>query len=189
MKTKNVEIIEKLNTTAREWVLHRNIREWNMLQLAAECGLTKRTLYKMIESKEKLIEDVILETIRAVQEDINLILTSGDNYRETLEEAAYKFPELLNILASSKIGEIYREYPGIEKAVIEKRNELVTGLCSYMQRGIEHSNIRPECEPESIVEYLQAITLYYLKQDLSIEIRRKKISASLNILFKGILND
>jgi len=68
MKYKDVRITDRVYSVASSHIFSTGLKRWHMEQLAEECGLTKRTLYKIVPNKEKMVEQVMLRFINSVQQ-------------------------------------------------------------------------------------------------------------------------
>lgn len=176
MKFNNKQSEQQVLKKAAEFLFRHGIRGWNMDQLAAEAGLAKNTLYRIIGSKEQLIERVILDYCRSGHSRIIEIIDRENGYMETLKAIVEEYPEHMNSLYADFLQEVLLEYPGLEKAVRSYRDEMTTRITDFIRRGIVEGYLREALQPETVFELLQAIILFYIKAgfnglDLSGKIR------------------
>ena len=61
MQKKSITHRKLVYEVARKFIFEMDIRAWSMDMLAAEADITKRTLYRIVPSKESLVEEVMLE--------------------------------------------------------------------------------------------------------------------------------
>ena len=66
MEQKHTIIKQKIDKAAEKIIFSYGIRGWNMSEFANEAGITKRTLYKYVNSKEELVENALLSFIKDV---------------------------------------------------------------------------------------------------------------------------
>jgi AcrR family transcriptional regulator len=158
-----------------------------MDELAAAAGITKRTLYKIIESREKLIGDIVIGFIQDVQEKISSIISGEKNYDAAARRVMAEFPLLTGRMNSPAMAGIFALYPDVEKLVIDRRNELTAGLTAFIDRGIESGFFRKHLNAPFIMQLLQAMVLYFTKVSNGEEAFSKNISAAFSALMRGIM--
>jgi AcrR family transcriptional regulator len=151
-----------LDKTA-ELLFRRGIKGWNMDQLSAEAGLAKNTLYRMIGSKEQLIERVILDYCRRGHLQMVGMIKREAGYLETLEVIAKEFPEHMNSLYADFMQEVFLEYPGVEKTVRGYRDDMTGQITDFIRRGIAEGYLREDLQPELLFELLQAMILSFVQ--------------------------
>lgn len=185
MKVYDKRIEERILNCTEELIFRRGLRGWNMDQLSAQAGVAKNTLYKIIQSKEQLVENVILNKIRSTQIEIKNILNDEKDYYTGLEKLFNQFPIMIS-LSSEVIREIYLEYPTIEEKVISQRTKLTQELLVYFQKGIKAGYLNQDLDPEILIQTLQALVLHFIKQEKDNANFEKKLQTSLGYIINGI---
>jgi len=71
MKSQNEHVIARVHEATVELLVSRGARGWNMDDLAANSGISKRTLYKIVISREAVVEKVVMD---GLQESMDKIL-------------------------------------------------------------------------------------------------------------------
>ena len=71
----------RINKAADELVFTYGVRGWNMNDCAQEAGITKRTLYRYIDSKEQLVEMVLKRFIRKTQLTLASALEKEEDFQ------------------------------------------------------------------------------------------------------------
>ena len=92
MKVKDALVEQRILDQARDLLLRRGLKGWNMDDLARASGLTKPTLYKIVSKKEKLIERVILDDIRSMLASMVEITEKERDYVEALSKILMEYP-------------------------------------------------------------------------------------------------
>jgi len=154
---------ERLYKQASDYVFQRGIKGWNMDDLASGAGVTKRTLYKAIPSKEQLIEEVVLRFVQDVQGRISQIIESEPDYFTAMEKIIGNFPLFVDRLNSKIMSDIFLEYPEIEEHVYQRRDELTARLVSFFKSGIDRGYLRKDVRPELVLQMFQAFVLYFIR--------------------------
>lgn len=186
MKINDRQIEQRIVERSAQIIFQRGIKGLNMDQLSAEVGVAKNTLYKMINSKEELIEKVILGYIRNVQAKVAGVMGEGLGYITALERMAGLFPELLNSLYADAMQEIFREYPSIEATVRAHRDEITGRIITFIRQGIADGVLRSDLTPELVFETLQAVVLHFIKSGAKGPELSGKLKLALSLLINGI---
>lgn len=177
-------IRDRIMKHATDYIFTYGIRGWNMNEFAAEVGITKRTLYKYVDSKETLVQHTLLDYIEQTQTTLMMYLEVAGSLEKGIPIMLRFFPELVTRMDAKIIKDIYKQYPMLEDAVIEKR-ELLTGkLVDYIKRLQNEGQIRLEVDAGVMIETMQALVLYHFR--MNPESMKEKLEASLNMLIYGI---
>ena len=163
MKFNDKQSEQRVLDKTAELLSRRGIRGWNMDQLAAEAGLAKNTLYRIIGSKEQLIERVMLNYCRSGHLRIINIIDREDGYMETLKAIMDEYPEHMNSLYADFFQEVFLEYPSLEKSMRSYRDEMTIRITDFIRRGIAEGYLRENLQAESVFELLQAIILFFVQ--------------------------
>lgn len=186
MKYNDVNIKQKILEKTTDLIAKKGIKGWNMDQLSNEVGLAKNTLYKIIGSKEVLIEKIILEYIRNVQKQILNVINIEKNYLMALDKIIILFPNLLNNLYTDSMQEIFIEYPSIEKNVRSNQDEITKSIINFIGKCIDEGIIRDDITKEFTFEIFQALVIHFIKSGVKGEDVSKKLESSFNCLIYGV---
>ncbi len=187
MKFNDQQSEQRVLEKAGEFLSRRGIRGWNMDELSAEAGLAKNTLYRIIGSKEKLIEHVVLENCYRGLSKMAEIIDREDSYMNTLEIIAAEFPEHMNNLYADFLFEVLLEYPNLEKVVRSHRDEMTVKITDFLYRGMTEGYLRKDIQPELVFEFLQAIVLFFVKSGIKGKELSDKIHEGFRSLIYGIV--
>lgn len=185
MNNKRHTTIEKINKAAQTLIFLYGIKGWNMDDFAKEAGVTKRTLYKYIDSKEKLVEEVLLSFIHNTQADLVMELADISDYSLGLEKILEIYPTMIMKMNSRVIQDIFRQYPTIEEHLIEKRLSFASDIKEYIKCGQRSGSIKEEVEVDRLIEIIQALIIYYSKSNP--EKFAERIKDSFKIVVYGII--
>ena len=187
MKVHDTELLERIIRLTGELIGRRGLKGWNMDLLAAEAGVAKNTLYKIITSKEDLIERVALHTIGSVQSQLAEIIREGDDYLETFEKLVAAFPRLLGTVGADSMREIFLEYPGVENSVRKHQDAVTDTIIDFIGRGIEAKILRDDVSAEFIFDLLRAIVLFQIGSGAAGEELSKNVETSFDCLARGLI--
>ena len=163
MRKKTVGLRDRACSKASDFVFQLGVSGWSMDDLATEIGVTKRTLYKFVSSKENVVEQVVIRFIQSVQDRIADCIASEPDYYAAMMKVIEIFPLLLDRLTSRTMQEIFLEYPNIEREVYNRREELTDRLIDFFRSGIEKGYLKSNLQPELVLQMYQAFVLYFIR--------------------------
>jgi AcrR family transcriptional regulator len=182
-KKKNTQ--EKINKAAQTLVFLYGIKGWNMDQCAKEAGVTKRTLYKYIDSKEKLVEKVLFDYIQNTQAALVQQLNNIPDFLTGLETILDIYPALIMKMNSRVIQDIFKQFPTIEEHLINKRLSFTADIKNYIQQGQRQGVVNSDVDADTIIEIMQSLIIYYSKSNP--EHFGEKIRESFRTVIYGII--
>jgi AcrR family transcriptional regulator len=185
INNKKQTTIEKINNAARTLIFLYGIKGWSMDDFAKEAGLTKRTLYMYIDSKEELVEKVLLEYVQNIQTDLMNQLAKIPGFLKGLETILHIYPAMIMKLNSRVIQDIFKQYPAIEEHLIEKRLNLTSDIKEYISNGQRQGFVKQEVDVGTVIEIMQSLIIYYSKCNL--ENFGEKIKESFKTVIYGII--
>jgi len=184
MKSCNAEIKERIIQTTRDFLQRHGLKGWNMDILAHEAGLAKNTLYKIIGSKEQLLEQVIISKMSQDLLNIEKIIEEEDEYMTAVNRMIEKFVDLTK--NNNIISKIYSEYPSMEKKIKSSRKEIIASICQFIKRGMEMSLVRDDLTPEFIFDLIEGTALHYFRAGLNGTEFEKAFQCAMDCLVNGL---
>jgi AcrR family transcriptional regulator len=147
---------QRIITAAREHFFAHGLRSVTMDDLAAELGMSKKTLYAEFPSKTDLLRAVLLDKFRSVEADLEHIMA---------QNSANALAELQQLLACMQghteeiqppfVRDIRREAPELFKLVESRRRELIQRYFGRIfDEGRREKIIRSDISTEIILEIL-----------------------------------
>lgn len=169
---------------ATELLQRHGLRGWNMDRLAEETGLAKNTLYRIIGSKEELMERVALNHCRKIYARLMKVLEEGGDYLATFEKLVYAYSEL----SPTFFSELFLEYPRLEETVGKHNKATKKRLLEYADRGIRDGYFYENLEAEQLLELFRSIGIFYTHAGLSSDERAEKIKFAFRCVLYGIVH-
>jgi len=171
-----------------EIIFTKGTKGWNMDDLSARVGLAKNTLYRIIGSKEEIIEESVLKHINDVQIKLSSIFQLNEEYIVRLKQAADIFPDLLNAVYSESFACVFNDFPSIEINVINRRKEINKNVIDFIKEGILNKELKNNINAEIVFEAFQAIVIYYLKSDYEPHEKKTRISDAIELILNGLID-
>jgi len=188
MKTKNKALEERIFKHTEAFIARNGIKGWNMNDLAAEAGITKRTLYKIIESKELLIREIVFRNIFEIRDKISEILKTGDDVLTSIDRIISTITELLRNNIINRYGDILNEFPDLESEIVKENEIFFSQLRDFLSRGIAEGYLMKDLSPDFMYRSFLAILFYFIKYSKSQEEAADSIGLALRCMFRGSIN-
>ncbi len=187
-KVGDVEIEAKVFETAKEMLIKYGVRGWNMDELAKECGVSKRTLYKIIGNKEDLLykcnEDDIFKEIAKRKEFLSF--KSEVEYKEKLNSFSTYFANSFNEFVLLHVKDMILEFPRIGDMIEEKKIILSGFVKDFLVEGQKMGFISKTYSADFISEFIENIIGINIQKRQSAVVFAEKVKPQLDILISGI---
>lgn len=187
MKVGEAHITELVFEKTRGLLLKYGVKGWNMNDLASECNMSKRTLYKIIGSKEELLSETVIENLRKEVTRLKNYLESDRSFPELLINLTQEIIEGFDDFILSSLKPIRVEYPKIverEEKFLQEQGEFFT---LFFQKGKDQGCIVEHIEAKSLVTMTRSLIDFQLNSctnKTEFKIEMKKI---LDAFFKLIM--
>lgn len=149
-------IAERIVLAAREYFFAHGFRSVTMDDLAAELGMSKKTLYAQFRSKAELLRAVLLAKFRSIESDLDAVMASS------AKDASAALHQLLACMQRHTeeiqppfVRDMRRETPELFQLVEERRRDLIQRYFGRIfDQGRRAGIIRKDLSSELIVEIL-----------------------------------
>ena len=140
-----VRILER----ATELLRVHGCRALTMEQVARELGVSKKTLYVVVASKEALVEAMILRFVSGLRVELEGVLEApGTDYVRRKEEFFATVFAALGRLPPQVFQDIDREYPRLRQRLEAIRAELLPMMLGrLLEIGASEGKVRDDVDP------------------------------------------
>jgi AcrR family transcriptional regulator len=184
MKVCNEVIRERIIQTTCDLLRKNGLKGWNMDLLAHETGLAKNTLYKIIGSKEQLLEQVVLSKMIQDLEHIDLIMQEEKDYMTAVNRMIEKFVDLTK--NNNFISKIYFEYPSMEMKIKGAQREITASIFRFIRNGMDMGLVRDDLAPEFIFDLIEGTAMHYFRMGLTGSEFEKSFQCAMDCLVNGL---
>ncbi len=182
MKYKDESVENAILQKTVEFLQRYGVRGWNMAELAEHSGLAKNTLYRVIESKELLMERVTTDYYNKIYSRLTEILEAGGDYIDTCKKLISVYIDL----SPAYFSEIFKEYPALEKRIANKYAAVRQRMIDYIKKGVDAGILREDLDAEKTFELMRSVCLMY-DTKFSEQERAEKIHFAFECITYGIL--
>ncbi len=145
---------QRIKKAAHDLVMQYSIRSVSMDDIAANLGMSKKTIYQYFKDKDELVEAVVDEVIDTNQ-------CSCDDDRDKAENAVHEIflvmemmVQMFKTMNPSILFDMQKYHPAAFRKFQKHRNEYLYNVCTQnLLRGIKEELYRPEIEVDILARY------------------------------------
>ncbi len=120
----------------------------SMDEIAANLGMSKKTLYKFFQGKEELVVQIMERTMGEGALRVRTIIESKDSFIEKVNSLMIFLGQLTCKFGKQFQQDIQRHIPDLWRRVEEFRGQmLLTNLARLLQQGLEEGSVRQGVNP------------------------------------------
>ena len=185
-------IAERIVLAARAHFFAHGFRGVTMDDLAAELGMSKKTLYSQFPSKTELLRAVLLAKFRSVETDLEAVVTdSADDASAALHRLLACMQRHTEEIQPPFVRDIRREAPELFKLVEERRRAMIQRYFGKIfdegrAAGIIRSDVSTELIVEILLSAVQAIMNPTKMDELGLQ-PKTGYSAIIGVLLDGVI--
>lgn len=158
---------EKILHKAGEMFLKLGFKSVTMDDIAAELGVSKKTIYKYFANKLALVEETTIGLHESCLSMINLIVDEGHNPIKENFKVKKMFKEMFQTAPSSPVYQLRKYYPRIHEKVMKKEMVAFSAcIRSNIERGIEEGYYRSAINVELYIQFYFAIVFSIHESDI-----------------------
>ncbi len=187
MKVNNESVYELVLDQTKGLLNQYGIKGWSMDRLAKQSGVAKNTLYKIIQSKENAVYQVIVRDMEYINGELVKVIRANMAKVDT-NELIDLFATLFGKMHGPYLQEFFLEYP-TSMLDIKSRVDRIEGLVLQLIEAMKEEGIlRPDCEGAIVYEALRGMSIEFIQQGYSGEQFANRIRKSFRYLVEGIRN-
>ncbi|TKG92860.1 TetR/AcrR family transcriptional regulator [Puteibacter caeruleilacunae] len=187
MKVGDITVEEQVFEKTKELLLRDGVKGWTMNDLARECKMSKRTLYKIIGNKEKLLYKLNYESFQSEISRINKYLQSDKPFPVLLNNLSEMIIRSFDDYTINSIQELRTEYPRIKEMDDEEMEKHRDVFIRFFQKGKEEGYLKHDVEPSTVLKIINALVDHYLCNCCDKTEFKKEMDEVLGTVFNGIM--
>lgn len=187
MKIGDLEIEEQVFVITKKMLVRYGVRGWNMDDLAHECSMSKRTLYKIIGNKEELIYKCYENNFTSSYADLSAYLNKTEDYVAILSGLAERVSKYIDDFIIAGQETIKNEYPRVGDLIRTRVKMQQKLLVDFFQNGQEKGMLKDVITVNSIIHIINALMEYHITHSKNKGEFQNDIQQELNFIFKGLI--
>jgi AcrR family transcriptional regulator len=146
-----MDLKERIIETALALFQQNGIKSMTMSDIAAETGISKRTLYEVFQNKEDLLEMCIIAHMEQMDKAMQAFI---DNSEDVIDTMMRLYAQLLNDMRTvnkSVMHDLKKYHSQLYKMIECKQKESVYTLLPLLEKGVKQGLIREDVNFEIIL--------------------------------------
>jgi AcrR family transcriptional regulator len=183
----------------RDWILERTterffaegLSDFTMDDVASDAGVSKKTVYRLIPSKNDLILWVVghqIDIIEAKQTEI--IADLSLDYPGRLDAMVRVVSELLTRIHRKSVLDMLKFSPDLWSMLRERRAKVLQGMIRIIEEGRSEGMIRGDITPEFLARFFHQMIDSLVNPQAAMEENmspNELLDMTLSILYGGVL--
>lgn len=151
--------------------LEFGIRNLNMDDISRSLGISKKTLYVYVKSKEDLIEKLFLYDEVKKDKEMSRVISMDINAIETLVQVSLMVFEEMNRFNPKLTFELKKYYePLFQQFIVRKQNLIFSQISRNIEKGISEGLYRPDINIELVAGlYVRNLMMMHNKDFCMVE--------------------
>lgn len=142
---------ENLLITARDFFMQYGIKSVSMDDLSSKLGISKKTLYQVVDNKEDLVMKVIENHVEVQNQEIEDILSKNNDAIEEMLMFARYIIRLIKNLKPGVTYDLQKYYPSAWKRIEHLHLETIDNIIlKNIKKGIKEGVYRKNVNPDII---------------------------------------
>ena len=135
----------RIQKGAHDLVMQYGIRSVSMDDIAANLGMSKKTIYQYFKDKDELVEAVVDEVIRTNQYACKQDIDKSENAVHEIFLVMEMMAEMFKTMNPSILHDMQKYHPAAFSKFKKHKNEFLFNVCTQnLLRGVQEELYRPE---------------------------------------------
>ena len=148
------ETKQRIQKAAHDLVMQYSIRSVSMDDIAANLGMSKKTIYQYFKDKDELVEAVVDDIIETNQCACNDDIDKAENAVHEIFLVMDMMAEMFKSMNPSILYDMQKYHPVAFAKFKKHKNEFLYNVCiQNLQRGVKEELYRPEIAIDILCRY------------------------------------
>ena len=149
-----VETKQRIQKAAHDLVMQYGIRSVSMDDIAANLGMSKKTIYQYFKDKDELVEAVVDDIIDTNQYACKADIERSENAVHEIFLVMDMMAEMFKSMNPSILHDMQKYHPAAFTKFKKHKNEFLYDVCTKnLQRGVKEELYRPEIAVDILCRY------------------------------------
>ncbi|MFK4765994.1 TetR/AcrR family transcriptional regulator [Desulfobaculum sp. SPO524] len=153
---------ERILAVAAEKFEQYGLRRVTMDDIAHELGMSKKTLYKVFQGKEALVDEYVRRSMEQRLGEVFTAMESADKVTDCFGAVYRRIFAFSSKISQPFMRDLKREYPQIWERVQLRRARGLQRYTALIRKGVEQGEIRPSIDPEIATGIISAVINNYM---------------------------
>ena len=149
-----VDTKQRIKKAAHDLVMQYGIRSVSMDDIAANLGMSKKTIYQYFKDKDELVEAVVDDIIDTNQYACKADIERSENAVHEIFLVMDMMAEMFKSMNPSILHDMQKYHPAAFTKFKKHKNEFLYDVCTKnLQRGVKEELYRPEIAVDILCRY------------------------------------
>jgi AcrR family transcriptional regulator len=145
---------QRIQQAANDLVMQYGIRSVSMDDIAANLGMSKKTIYQYFKDKDELVDAVVDDIIETNRYECNADREKADNAVHEIFMVMDMMAEMFKAMNPSILFDMQKYHPATFRKFLKHKNEFLYNVCKEnLERGIQEELYRPEIAVDILCRY------------------------------------
>lgn len=145
---------QRIQQAANDLVMQYGIRSVSMDDIAANLGMSKKTIYQYFKDKDELVDAVVDDIIVTNRYECNTDREKADNAVHEIFMVMDMMAEMFKAMNPSILFDMQKYHPATFRKFLKHKNEFLYNVCKEnLERGIREELYRPEIAVDILCRY------------------------------------
>jgi TetR/AcrR family transcriptional regulator, cholesterol catabolism regulator len=145
---------QRIKEAAHDLFMLYGIRSVSMDDIAANLGMSKKTIYQYFKDKDDLVEAVVDDVIVSNQSGCLQDKNRSENAVHEIFLAMDMMAEMFKTMNPSIVYDMQKYHPAAFRRFMKHKNEFLFNLCKQnLERGVAEELYRPELDLDILCKY------------------------------------
>jgi TetR/AcrR family transcriptional regulator, cholesterol catabolism regulator len=150
----DVDTKQRIQQAAHDLVMQYGIRSVSMDDIAANLGMSKKTIYQYFKDKDELVDSVVDEVIANNQCACQADIERSENAVHEIFLVMDMMAEMFKTMNPSILHDMQKYHPLTFSKFKKHKNEFLFNICTQnLQRGVKEELYRPEIAVDILCRY------------------------------------
>jgi len=150
----NMEVKDRILEKATDLFMRYGIRSITMDEIAAQLGISKKTIYQFFTDKDAMVEAVVNEEMSANEEGCRSFNAQAENAVHEIFLAMEGMQEMLNAMNPQLIHDLEKHHPVAHKRLKQYKYQfLYSVMKENLERGTREEIYRPGLNIDVIIRH------------------------------------
>jgi len=162
-----METKERIQVKAQELFMRYGVRSVSMDDIAAQLGMSKKTIYQFFADKDELVDAVVTTEVSTIEQDCTFCMTDA---KDAIHEIFLTMERILEQLRNINPMVLYDlekfHYSSFQRFQKHKQEYLGKVIALNIERGIREELYRPEVNVEIMAKFRIETMMFPFNIDL-----------------------
>lgn len=145
---------QRIKQAANDLVMQYGIRSVSMDDIAANLGMSKKTIYLYFKDKDELVDEIVDDIIVNNRYECNADRDRAENAIHEIFLVMDMMAEMFAVMNPGILFDMQKYHPATFKKFLKHKNEYLYNVCrENLERGIQEELYRPELAVDILCRY------------------------------------